>query len=469
MTTDTALFPDIDRMAAVEDLVTARLAEARSAYRQRPALPEAPTQGWFDELADFTFEQPQDLQPLLDWSIDALETGMVHTTHPHHIGLFNPAPTFPAECAERLVNAYNPQVCFWSAAPKLVAIEEHVLRQVAQRAGLPRQTAGHFTSGGSEANATALWCSLTAAEPRFGQDGVAAFAGPPVIYTSCESHLAWVKLAHTTGLGRNAVRLVATDGHGRMDALALEREIQTDLSLGHVPVLIAATAGTTNAGMIDPLPACADLAEAYGMWCHVDAAWAGALIASPTRREALAGMERAHSVTIDGHKWFAMTMGAGMILVTRPEILEQTFDIDTMYMPDDEGSTNYYRTSTQWSRRFVGLRMFLSLANAGWSGYAAHVDHAIALIDRLVDTLTDAGWHLANESPAAVACLVPPEGPESVDRYLTAALEQGGFWISKAKLDGVPMLRFCVTNGRTQAADIDALAQFLKSQMYEAA
>src|SRR4029077_3096023 len=139
-----------------------------------------------------------------------------------------------------------------------------------------------------------------------------AFAGAPAFYVSRESHLAWFKIAHQAGIGRDAVRLVATAGSGRLDPQALVQMIEADRAAGMAPVMVAATAGTTNAGVIDPLAPCADIARRFGIWFHADAAWGGALIASDRFRSRLAGIERADSVTIDAHKWFATTMGCGM-------------------------------------------------------------------------------------------------------------------------------------------------------------
>src|SRR5882762_8703125 len=91
----------------------------------------------------------------------------------------------------------------------------------ARRAGLPPEAAGHFTTGASEANCTALVCALTRSNAGFASQGARAFGGAPVFYVSRESHLAWLKIAHQAGIGRSAVRLVATDGSGRMDPNAL--------------------------------------------------------------------------------------------------------------------------------------------------------------------------------------------------------------------------------------------------------
>lgn len=458
-----ALFPNLDHLMDAENALTERLNQARRDYASRNATSAELTPDWFEELKSKRFEQAEDLEPLMDWVIDALDTGSVQMTHPGYLGLFNPAPAFAAECADRIASMFNPQICVYSHAPAAVEIELHVINEMARRAGLPKGSGGHFTSGGAEANSTAVLCALQAKCPEYSDKGIYEFGGQPTIYVSKESHLAWLKMAHSAGIGRNAVRLIATDGQGQMDVGCLATAIDEDLECGCVPVLIVATAGTTNAGMIDPLKPCSALAQKHGMWFHVDAAWGGAMIASTSGRSVLDGIEQADSITIDAHKWFATTMGAGMFLTSRPDIPAQVFRISASYMPESEAAKDFYVNSNQWSRRFVGLRLFLALGAAGWDGYGDHVERSIRLTNRFTENLKKAGWSQANRSLMGVSCMVPPEGHDAVQRYVDAVHANGRFWISKAMFEDNPVLRACVTNGRTNEATIDQLTEFLTS------
>jgi aromatic-L-amino-acid/L-tryptophan decarboxylase len=243
----------------------------------------------------------------------------------------------------------------------------------------------------------------------------------------------------------------------------LAAAIAGDVASGNVPVMIAATAGTTNAGMIDPLAACAKLAADHTLWFHVDAAWGGALIASDRLRGALAGIEAADSVTIDAHKWFATTMGCGMLLTRHCETLSATFRVSTGYMPSNIAGVDPYVTSVQWSRRFLGLRLFLSLAAAGWEGYARHVERAVALAGLLGDGLKARGWSVANRPTTAVLCLEPPPGSASVRDIVTRVLAAGRAWVSVADFEGRPVLRACITHGETAASDVAALTDALEA------
>jgi aromatic-L-amino-acid/L-tryptophan decarboxylase len=457
------LFPSRADRERVEDALTRDLANANDAVVSGPVTPTLNLAAFRDELASFDFRTPQPLEDLLSWTIAQMEQGLVHVTHPRYFGLFNPAPTFPAQCADRIAATFNPQLATFTTSPVAVEIEAHVIKAVTQRAGLPAEATGHFTSGGSEANYTALICALTRANEGFATDGARAFAGPPTFYVSRECHLAWLKIAHQVGIGRSAVRLIATDGHGRMDPVALSDAINADRATGCVPVMIAATAGTTNAGMIDPLPACDEIARTFGLWYHVDAAWGGALIASERLRHALSGIESADSVTIDAHKWFATTMCCGMFLTRHASLLSSTFQVSTSFMPSNLAHLDPYVTSVQWSRRFLGLRLFLSLAAAGWSGYAEHVERSVDLAEDLKEQLVARRFEVVNASPLALLCFKPPAGLGDAHAMARRVLESGRAWVAPAKFEGNEIIRACVTHGETTRDDVIALVHALET------
>jgi glutamate/tyrosine decarboxylase-like PLP-dependent enzyme len=446
-----------------DDLLTRELTSANERIAKGSVVPTFDIRGFRGELAHFDFHAPRPMDQLLSWTIAQLEHGVVHVTHPRYFGLFNPAPTFPAQCADRIAAVLNPQLATWTTSPAAVEIESHVIRSVARRASLPADAGGHFTNGGAEANYTALICALTHANSGFAMGGARAFAGPPVFYISKESHLAWLKIAHQAGIGRVAARLVATDGCGRMDPKALSDAISADRARGCIPVMVAATAGTTNAGMIDPLGDCAEIARIGGLWYHIDAAWGGALIASDRLSGVLAGIERADSVTIDAHKWFATTMGCGMFITRHAPVLSSAFQVSASYMPSNVPSLDPYVTSVQWSRRFVGLRLFLSLAAAGWGGYGEHVERSIELIGLLKGKLTARGWSIANASRLAVLCIDPPTGTGEARSIVSCVLASGRAWVSTAIFEGREIIRACVTNGETTAGDIEELVNALEA------
>jgi len=457
-----ALFPDGDVRGRWDDHLTSLLADAERRVHLGPVTSTITLDSFKNELAAFDFQAPVEFGALLSWTIARMESGLVHVNHPRYLGLFNPAPAFPAQCADRIAATFNPQLASATTSPAAVEIEAHVIQSVARRAGLGTQAVGHFTSGGSEANYTALICALTHAEPHFTNIGSRAFSGQPTFYVSQDSHLAWIKIAHQAGIGRNSARLVPTDGTGRLSLDALTTAIDMDRASGCFPFMVIATAGTTGAGMIDPLSACAEIARCNGLWYHVDAAWGGALIASPRLRGLLAGIEKADSITIDAHKWFATTMGCGMFLTANAHILPATFNVSVSFMPSHAPGLDPYVTTAQWSRRFLGLRLFLSLAAAGWPAYAAHVEKAIKLAELLAEHLEKFGWSVTNGPSLAVVCVTPPPGFLPVREIVKRVVTSGSAWVSVATFEGRDVVRACVTHGETSPEDIMAVAEALE-------
>lgn len=458
-----ALFPDRESRLRLDDALTRALAAAGERVAKGSVVPDLDRDEFAAELVKFDFTQPRPPDALLNWAVDKLEHGVVHMNHPRYFGLFNPAANFPSQCADRIAGAFNPQLASSASSPVPVAIEAHVIRAWAERAGLPADSGGHFTTSGSEANYTALLCALTRADARFGDLGARAFAGPLAVYTSRECQPAWFKIVHQAGIGRDSLRLLATDGRGRIDVRALADLVRRDRANGIVPVLISPTAGTTGAGMIDPLAECAALARSEGIWCHVDAAWGGAALASTRLRGLLAGIEQADSLTIDAHKWLATTMGCGMFITRHASVLSDTFRVSADFMPSSVTRFDPYLNSVQWSRRFLGLRLFLSMGAAGWSGYAAHVERATEVTDRVKAGLVARGWTVANDSGLAVLCVLPPAGFPPVRDMARSVVESGRAWVAVASHEGRDVLRICVTHGEAALADVDALIAALEA------
>jgi glutamate/tyrosine decarboxylase-like PLP-dependent enzyme len=373
MTAD-LLFPDREER---NTLWTEMIGQAESYFEEVERLPVAPAlnQGELHALLDgFSFEEPGPRLDVLRRFTEELKRHQVHTPHPCYFGLFNPAPAFMGIVGESIAATLNPQLAAWSHSPLAVETERHLIDAFAQKFGYAKESAdGCLTSGGAEANLTALLCALAERWPEVLDNGLRGVSAQPVFYVSAESHHSFLKAARTAGLGRCALRTVPVTDTLQMDCDALLQMIEEDREVGCEPFLIVGTAGTTGAGIIDPLAEMSEVARANGLWFHVDAAWGGAAVLVPELRTALEGIECADSVTFDPHKFLSMPMGAGMFLTCHHDILSTVFSVSTAYMPK-EGEllavVDPYVHSLQWSRRFIGLKLFLTLATTGWSGYA---------------------------------------------------------------------------------------------------
>jgi glutamate/tyrosine decarboxylase-like PLP-dependent enzyme len=399
----------------------------------------------------------------IEFVAEQLWRQQTHTPHPRYFGLYNPAPTTMGIAGDTLVAAFNPQIAAWSHSPFAAEVEAHLVRSFGRKFGYAaRSIDGVFCSGGAEANHTAVLTALNAAHPNYATGGVRALPAQPVLYASAECHHSFLKAARVCGIGVEAVRKVPVDEGLKLDTEALSAMIATDRQNGLAPFLVAGTAGTTNAGVIDPLQEIAAIAEHERLWFHADAAWGGAAALSPDLRHHLAGIDRADSITFDAHKWLSAPMGAGVYVTRHPSILTKTFATPTAYMPKDAKGlpvTDPHLHSMQWSRRFTGLKVFLSLLVAGWDGYAAAIDHMTAMGDLLRSELAAAGCEIVNRTPLPVVCFLPPKSePVAVAR---AVVDSGDAWISTTRLASRNVLRACITNYNTTADDIHALVELI--------
>lgn len=422
-------------------------------------------------LGAIDFDKRMSPGAALAFVVGVMREFQTHTPHPRYFGLYDPAPTAMGIAGEALAAAFNPQLAVWSQCPAGVEIEQLLIRAFGERFGYAAGDAdGAFTSGGAEANHTAVLTALVRAFPDFNAKGLRALASQPTLYVSAEGHHSVLKAARMCGLGADAVREVPVDERLGMDVGALKSRLARDRAAGFAPFMVVATAGTTNAGAIDPIDAVADVAEAEGLWLHADAAWGGGAALVPEMRGLLAGIARADSITFDPHKWLSVPRGAGLYLTRHKEILGQTFGVQPAYMPRKKTAgmnvVDPFMRSMQWSRRFIGLQVFLSLLVAGWDGYAATIRRQVEVARRLARELTRSGWEVVNDPALAVVCFIDRtrEGGGEAD-YLEALAERvhasGGAWVSTTAVAGRPVLRACVTNYRTENGDADALVAAL--------
>jgi glutamate/tyrosine decarboxylase-like PLP-dependent enzyme len=420
-----------------------------------PILPSVTVDEIRNHLASrYHFQNELPLEDVVQDAERMLRIWQVQVTHPRYLGLFNPAVTLPSVIAETLVGLYNPQLANWRTSPVGNEIERHTLGWLTAKFGLPKDAIATFTSGGTEANLSAVVVALSHAFPGYGENGLRGLSAPPSLYLTDQAHHGFNKIAHTVGIGRKAVRPVKTDRALKLDVDHLRRQVRKDRQEGWAPFLVVGTAGTTAAGVIDPLPEIAQFCRDESLWFHADAAWGGAAVLSPVLKKHLAGIEHADSITCDAHKWLSVPMGCGMFFCRHRESVSRAFHAEVTYVSGEQTGPvfNPLANSAQWSRRFNGLKLFLALANLGESGYAAMIEQQARLGNVLRRALTASGWKLANETPLPLVCFTR----EHLDAtaFLTALHRRQIAWMSEARIDGAPVLRACITNFRTTEADI---------------
>jgi aromatic-L-amino-acid decarboxylase len=402
---------------------------------------------------------------------------------PRYFGQFNPTPLAIGVWADALCSSLNQNAGAWRNGPASAMIEAQVIRWLCELIGYGSEAFGVLASGGSEANLIALKCARDRALPEMiregGPDGL-----PPTVYTSDQCHFSVEKSLDILGLGRSSLRKIATDDrfHIRLDLL--EAAIQKDLDEGRRLCGIVGVAGTTSTGVIDPLPALAELAGEHRCWFHVDAAYGGALAFSEKHKEKLRGIELADSVTFDPHKWMFVPFSCGATLVRDGgQVLRDSFDMSPEYLSEDRGfpdaQYDFFRYGQMGTRRFNALKLWMCFKFMGKAGYSETVERHIELTQYLaarLDALPD--FERTGEIETAVCCFRylpaavrarPLADQDRVQQKLQQRIEHGGkAFFPSTVLQGRRALRVNVNSYLTETRHIDDLIELLKSEAPQA-
>ncbi|WP_225822607.1 pyridoxal phosphate-dependent decarboxylase family protein [Streptomyces naphthomycinicus] len=351
-------------------------------------------------------------------------------------------PLALATAADLAVSALNPSLDSWDQAPAASALEAAVARTLARTAGLADAL---VTTGGTESNQLAL---LLAREAHGGSVRLVCGAG---------AHHSLPRAAWLLGLP-DPVVLPAPNG--TLDPAALDQALTTLSG----PLLVAATAGTTDAGLIDPLPQIAGLCDAHGVRLHVDAAYGGGLLFSDRHRDRLAGLEAAHTVTLDLHKLGWQPVAAGLLAVARPgelAVLHQHADYLNAADDSEAGLPDLLGRSLRTTRRADILKIAVTLRTLGRSGLGALVDRVCTRAGEFAELVREhPGFELYDRPVVSTVLFRPAEADDdAVAAVRRRLLYEGRAVLGRARLDGRLWLKATVLNPHTRPDD---LAHLLK-------
>jgi L-2,4-diaminobutyrate decarboxylase len=313
----------------------------------------------------------------------------VQSRHPYTAAHLH-CPALPiAVAADALVAAINPSMDSWDQCAAPAVLEEELLEALSALCFPPAgRPGGTVTSGGTESNLMALLLARDEAiRRRYDTDpaeqGIPDYAAGKIrILCSSAAHFSLTRAAALLGLGERAVLPVPIGHDHRMDPTALAATAARCAADGEVIAAVVATAGTTDAGAIDPLAACAQVARRYGAWYHVDAAYAGALLFSGHRAAALHGIEQADSVTLDLHKFGWQPIPAGLLLLRERAALDPlTRRVAYLSALDDEqaGYPNLLGRSLRTTRRADAVKILATCQALGRSGLAELIERCFVL------------------------------------------------------------------------------------------
>ena len=417
-------------------------------------------------------------QAAIDRAVEYFLKDSLSVHHPQCVAHLHCPSLVISQAAEVLINATNQSMDSWDQSPSATIMEVKLVEWLREQVGFGAGDAGVFTSGGTQSNLMGLMLARDAFFARQGhsvqQNGLTGDLSKLKVFCSENAHFSVQKNMALMGLGYRSVTLVKTDEFSRMDVSDLSEKLAQAKANGEQVMAIVATAGTTDAGAIDPLTDIAALAAKEGIWVHVDAAWGGALLLSEKYRHYLNGLELVDSVTLDFHKQFFQTISCGAFLLKDARHY-QLMRYQAAYLNSDfdeeHGVPNLVSKSLQTTRRFDALKLWMGLEALGQKKYAEIIDNGVTLAQDV------AAWVL--EQPQLELVMKPQLAsvlfrfrPAQGDMAFVALLNQrigdallasGAANVGVTEADGITCLKLTLLNPTVNLQDVKVLLESVKA------
>lgn len=412
-------------------------------------------------------EEGRSLDHALDLLEDEVDTPGLNPASGRHLGYIPGGGVYPSALADYLAAVANRYAGVFFSSPGAVRMENMCIRWMCDLIGYGEQAGGNLTSGGSIANLT----GLVVARDESGLK--AKDFERAVIYTTQQVHHCVIKAIKFAGLSEAKLRAIEMDERYRMKPEKLKQQIEADKEAGLHPLVIFASAGTTDLGAVDPLEEIAEIAELYDLWFHVDAAYGGFFLLTNHGKMKLKGIEQADSVTIDPHKGLFLPYGSGALLVKDVQKLYDSQHMTANYLQDTLSARDELSPadlSPELSKHFRGLRMWLPLQLFGIAPFRAALEEKLELTRyfyREVQTID--GIEVGPEPELSVMFFryVPEEeDANSANKELVDVLHNDGrVFLSSTSIEGTVYIRLAVLSFRTHLEDIELTLEILKEKI----
>ena len=440
-----------------------------------------------EELARrFEEELPRDGRPVAE-IVERLERDVLADAnkyyHPMYMGHQTSAPLPVGVWMESVIGALNQSLAVWEMSPTATVIEHQIVGWLSKLAGYGAGAGGTLTSGGTEANFTAMLAARNSAVPNAWEDGLGA--DPPFVVYGEHAHYAVTRAIGQLGMGRKKGIPIASRDH-RMDVDLMVAALDRLRDEGKRVMAVVATAGTTATGSFDDLETIGAVCTDRGIWLHVDAAHGASALLSARPPQALKGLGHSRSLAWDPHKMMLLPLATGMVLTRDEGDLERAFAQQAPYLFHAGKSSRILDQgirSFQCSRRADVLKLWFAIQRFGSRGLGRLYDHLCGTARTLYDAIEERrDFENLHEPESNILCfrylggakkLRKGESPAADDIKRVDALnrelrprynKEGTGWITATVLDGRPVLRVTMMNPRTGAAHVRALLDGLVAQ-----
>jgi len=343
----------------------------------------------FSRIPDEPPAESESMSAIFEDFKNIILPGMTHWQSPNYFAYFTANSSFPSVLAEMLTATLAAQCMMWETSPSAAELEEKVMNWLRGMIGLPPEFEGVIHDTASTATLVAF---LTAREKatafRINEEG---YSGEQIfrIYCSTEAHSSIEKAARIAGFGRKNLVKIETDEELAINPEKLKEEIDNDIANGFTPLCVVAAIGTTGTSAVDPLRQLGEICSDYGIWLHVDAAYAGTALVLPDQRHMIDGIEHVDSFVFNPHKWMFTNFDASAYYVKDAEALIRTFEILPEYLKTGtRGQVNDYRDwGIQLGRRFRALKLWFVIRDYGVEGIRKKVRDHITWAGELADEI----------------------------------------------------------------------------------
>lgn len=418
-------------------------------------------------------EHGEPLEKIFEDFQSSIFPGLTLWNHPRFFAWFSVSSTPPSILADFLAATVNVNAMLWKSSPAATELEQVTLNWLRQWLGLDEEHFGIIYDTASVGVLQAIGAAREFADPECRTKGMRPGL---TVYVSEHTHSSSEKAAITLGFGQENVRKVPVDRQFRMRPDALEQIIQADLIAGKKPCCIVASVGSTSTTAIDPVPQIATIAERHSVWLHVDAAYGGPAAVVPEMRHILEGVERAHSLILNPHKWLYVSIDCSVLYTRYPDVLRRASSLSAEYLrtAEDDRVLNYMDYGVQLGRRFRALKLWYVFRYYGREGITAMLRRSLSLaqtLKRLVES--DDRFELSAPVFFSLVCFRLRADNASNERLLAAINSSGKAFLSHTVLHGKFVLRFAIGNFQTMEQDIletwDLIRQSADSILRESA
>jgi glutamate/tyrosine decarboxylase-like PLP-dependent enzyme len=372
--------------------------------------------------------------------------------------------------ADLLATAYEAITYTWILSPAGVEMEIQALDWLKELFGLPESWPGVIVTGATMANFVCLASGRQWWGEQLGfdisEDGLAGKPQMPVL-TSGFVHAATLKCLAVQGVGRGNVQRFCRDDFGRLDIDAMEKAL---VELDGQPAMMIVNAGEVNAGEFDPVTDMIDLARQHNCWVHVDGAFGLFAKASPRTAHLVEGVERADSVTVDGHKWLNVPYDSGYAFVRDYGLMARAFRYSADYLPDENNDRpTPGAIGPESSRRARSFAVWATLKAYGREGQRRIVEHCLDITQYCAKKVREADqFDLMNDPQLNIVSFrynpggMSDEELDALNERLGAAvLADGRYLVGTSRMGARTIFRPAFSNWRTRTEDIDEMFEML--------